>query len=167
VAPARIVVVVRALGAALASARGDAQPFVGATPPAALVKELVAARAAGASAADTIAVMRANGREHALAVLTELLVRGCPTAAATRAVTSLAARDRALEELLTHAERMRAREGAVPADAIVTLARDGQGNGAEHANNEVADDDGRGPNRETSGARGPRSGGVAAGHSRP
>jgi hypothetical protein len=148
VAPARILSVVRELAAALAIARSDAQPFVGATPPAALVKALVEARAAGASAADTIAVLRANGREHALDVLTDLLLRGCPPATATRAVTSLAGRDRALDAL------------TLPAHAGAQSLSLEHGEANLHATDDVSDDNGRGPSRETSGARGPRSGGV-------
>jgi hypothetical protein len=152
VAPARILSVVRGLDAALAIARSDAQPFVGAVPSVALVKALVMARAAGAPAADTVAVLRANGREHALGVLAELILHGCSPATATLLVTSQASHERSLDALVgTHAE--------APSMNVE------HGDQNLHSNSEVGDDNGRGPNRETSGARGPRSG-VAPGKNR-
>jgi hypothetical protein len=156
VPPARILEAVRSLGAAMASARREAQPFSGAAPPPSLVRALVAAHAAGASAADTQLVLRASGRERALLVLEGLVLRGCPATAAARAVSSLLGHERALEALVGEAERAQSLGKGRDAPALALdhadpTARDG----------DVADDDGRGPNRETSGARGPRSGGVA------
>jgi hypothetical protein len=152
VAPARIFSVVRALDVAIATARSDAQQFLGTAPPVALVKALFDARAAGASAAETIAVLRANGREHALDVLTDLLLRGWAAATATRAVTSLVGRAQALDALV------------LPSRSDAQNFEHGETN--PHAGADITDDNGRGPNRETSGGRGPRSGGVAPGQNR-
>jgi hypothetical protein len=133
VPPARLVAAVRSLGAALASARCEAQPFVGAAPPPSLLRALVEAHAAGAAFAETQLILRQQGGERALVELADLLSRGRDSAAAVR-------------EALSHV-------GAPPPTD----------HGESGAHGDVADDDGRGPNRETSGARGPRSGGVAPG----
>jgi hypothetical protein len=173
VPPARIVAVAGALADALGRARTEAQPLVGATSPS-LLKAIVEAHAAGAAAADVAVILRAGGRERAVQVLTDLAQRGYPVAAAARTVAAVGARNgAALDRIVGEAERLRAVDGAVPADALDALARaNAQGLGLDHAEQllHVGDgaDDAHGPNRETSGVRGPRSGGVAAhGKGRP
>ena len=167
VAPARIVVVVRGLEEGLSRARTEAQPFAGSAPPAGLLKAIVEAHAAGAGAADVTALLRAGGRERAMQVLTDLLQRGYPAAGAARTVAG--ARSDALGRLVGEAERLRAVDGASPSEALDAIARaNAQGLGLDHAEqllhraSDGADDSMHGPNRETSGERGPRSGGVAA-----
>lgn len=167
VPPARIVPVVAALADGLARARTEAQPFVGAAP-AALLKAIVEAHAAGAGAADVAAVLHAGGRERAIEVLTDLLQRGYPVAVAARTVAAVAAKKGgALDRVVGEAERLRAIDGAAPGDALDALARaNAQGLGLDHAEQLLhrgADASDVGPNRETSGVRGPKSGGVAAG----
>jgi hypothetical protein len=129
VPPARIIAVVRSLGQALASARREAQPFVGQALPPSLLRALVEAHGAGASTAETQLILRQHGGERALVELADLLSRGHAPATAVR-------------EALSHA--------AAPSPTL--------DHGEPGAHGDVADDDGRGPNRETSGARGPRSG---------
>lgn len=167
VPPPRIAAVVRGLGEALARARAEAQPFAGAAPPPGLLKALVEAHAVGVKPADAARVLRAGGRERAIEVLTDLVQRGYPAAAAAHAVGAVGGRARALDRLVGEAERLRAIDGAAPTDALEALVRaNAQGLGLDHAEQLLhrapLDDAARGPNRETSGARGPRSGGVAA-----
>ena len=167
VAPARIVAVARGLEQALLRARTEAQPFAGSPPPPGLLKAIVEAHAAGAGEQEIGALLRAGGRERAVQVLTDLAQRGFPVAAAARAVAG--ARADALDRLVGAAERLRSVDGASPADALDAIARaNAQGVGLDHAEqllhraSDGADDGAHGPNRETSGLRGPRSGGVAA-----
>ncbi|HEX6838753.1 MAG TPA: hypothetical protein VF334_19380 [Polyangia bacterium] len=166
VPPARIAGVVASLADSFGRARAEAQPLVGATPSAALLKAIVEAHAAGAAAADVATVLGAGGRERAVQVLTDLLQRGYPVGVAARTVAAVAARKgAALDRVVGEAERLRAVDGAGPGDALDALARaNAQGLGLDHAEQMLhhganASD---GPNRETSGVRGPRSGGVAA-----
>jgi hypothetical protein len=169
VPPARIVAVVAGLEQSLGRARAEAQPFVGPTPARALLQALVEAHAAGVQANDSAAVLRAGGRERALQVLTDLVQRGYPSGPAARAVAGFAGtKAAALERLVGQAERLRGLDDAPRAEVLDALARaNAQGLGLEHAEQLLHGDrgngaGGRGPERETSGARGPRSGGVAA-----
>jgi hypothetical protein len=167
VAPERIVAVVRGLDQSLARARGEAQPFAGAALPSLLLKAIVEAHAAGVGSDDVTLVLRAGGRERAMQVLTDLVQRNYPAGAAARTVAGVSGRAAALEQLVGRAERLRVTDGASPAEALDALARaNAQGLGLDHAEQLLhkggaAGDEGRGPNRETSGGRGPRSGGVA------
>ena len=167
VPPARIAAVAVALADALGRARAEAQPLVGTASPA-LLKAIVEAHAVGAAAADVAAILRAGGRERAVQVLTDLAQRGYPVAAAARTVAAVGARNgAALDRVVGEAERLRAVDGAAPADALDALSRaNAQGLGVDHAEQLLhagdGADDAHAPNRETSGARGPRSGGVAA-----
>jgi hypothetical protein len=169
VAPARIVVVIRGLEEGLLRARAEAQPFTGSAPPPGLLKAIVEAHAVGANVGDVGALLRAGGRERAVQVLTDLIQRGYPVAGATRTVAALGAHLDALDRLVGEAERLRSVDGASPSDALDAIARaNAQGLGLDHAEQllhhggDVSDDNTHGPNRETSGGRGPRSGGVAA-----
>jgi hypothetical protein len=167
VPPARVVAVVRGLANALATARSEAASFAGASPPPGLLKAIVEAHMAHAGAADVATVLRAGGRERAVAVLTDLAQRGYPPPAAAQAVASLNGQKNALQQLVGQAERLRTVDGATPADALDALVRAGMQNGnLDHAEgllhrNDAADDS-HAPNRETSGVRGPASGGIAA-----
>jgi hypothetical protein len=168
VAPARIVAVVRSLDAGLLRARTEAQPFAGSAPAPGLLKAIVEVHAVGAGAADVTALLRAGGRERAVQVLTDLIQRGYPVAVAARTVAAVAARTGTLDRLVGEAERLRSVDGASPGDALDAIARaNAQGLGLDHAeqllrHGDASDDDTHGPNRETSGGRGPGSGGVAA-----
>lgn len=169
VPPARIATVVAGLADALGHARAEAQPLVGGAPPAALLKAIVEAHAAGAGAADVATILRAGGRDRAVQVLTDLLQRGYPVAVAARTVAAVAARKSStLDRVVGEAERLRTFDGASPGDALDAVARaNAQGLGLDHAEQLLhhggdASDDAHGPNRETSGVRGPSSGGVAA-----
>ncbi|MCU1279126.1 MAG: hypothetical protein JWM53_2672 [bacterium] len=167
VAPARIVAVVRGLSDSLGRARSEAQPFAGAAPSASLLKAIVEAHAAGAGPSDVAVVLRGGGRERAIQVLTDLVQRGYPASAASRAVAALQGRTNALNQLAGQAERLRNVDGASPAEALdATVRANAQGGGGDRGESALhrADgvNEGRGPNRETSGLRGPRSGGVAA-----
>lgn len=166
VPPARIVVVLRGLARALVTARSEAQPFAGAAPPRGLLKAIVEAHAGGAGAKDVDTVLRAGGRERAIGVLTDLVQRGYPAAAAAHTVAAVSGRGGALDRLVGQAERLRTVGGASGAEALDALERaEARGFGLDHAEQLLhhgePDDGTRGPNRETSGTRGPRSGGVA------
>jgi hypothetical protein len=160
--PAQIVRVVRGLAQSLAQARREAQPFVGATPSPELVKAIVAAHAAGIATEGTLTVLRAGGREQALVVLTQLVQYGCPALLVARSLSVLNGDWRSIEQL----ERLRRIDGLSLRDALEALAgANERGVGIDHAEplfrgSDISDDNGRGPERETSGARGPRSGGV-------
>ena len=170
-APARIALVVRALADGLERARSEAQAADVAAASPALLKAIVEAHAAGVGPSDVATLLRGGGdRERALEVLTDLAARGYPVDVAARAVSAIADRgDARLDHLVAAAERLRAIDAATPGDALDALARaDAAGLGLERADpllrraGDVLDGDAHGPNRETSGARGPRSGGVAA-----
>ena len=137
------------------------------------LKAIVEAHAAGVGAGEVATVLRSGGRdrERALQVLTDLAQRGYPVSVAARTVSAIAGRGKnALDHLVGEAERLRSVDAATPGDALDALARaDAQGLGLDHAEQLLH----RGsptaptatrmvPNRETSGNRGPRSGGVAA-----
>jgi len=173
VPPARIVLVVRGLSDGLGRARVEVQPFVAGAPSATLLKAIVEAHAAGVGAGELTAVLRAGAhdRERAVQVLTDLAQRGYPVAVAARTVSAIAGHGRSgLDHLVGEAERLRSVDAAAPGDALDALARaDAQGLGLDHAEqllhhgSDASDsNNGNGPNRETSGGRGPRSGGVAA-----
>jgi len=145
VPPARIALVVRDLADSLGRARSETQNAGVVAPSAALLKTIVDAHAAGVGTAEVAAVLRSGVQdcERALQVLTDLAQRGYPVSVAARTVAAISARGKnALDHLVGEAERLRSVDAAVPADALDEL---------DH-----------GPNRETSGDRGPRSGGVAA-----
>jgi hypothetical protein len=167
VPPARIVAVVGGLADSLARARTEALAVMGA-PSAPLLRAIVEAHAAGAAAGDVTVVLRAGGRDRSMQVLTDLAQRGYPAGDAARIVAGVGS-GRPLDRLVGEAERLRTIDGATPAQALDALARaNAQGLGLDHAEQMLhhggaaASDDGNDPNRETSGVRGPKSGGVAA-----
>ncbi|MGZ3407904.1 MAG: hypothetical protein ACXVAN_15745 [Polyangia bacterium] len=169
VAPARIVGVGRALEGGLLRARSEAQPFAGSAPPPGLLRAIVEAHAVGAGAAEVATLLRAGGRERAVQVLTDLIQRGYPAAGAAATVAAVGGRTDALDRLVGAAERLRSIDGASPGEALDAIARaNAQGLGLDHAEQllhhagDSSDDSMHGPNRETSGGRGPGSGGVAA-----
>jgi hypothetical protein len=168
VPPARIALVVRGLADSLGRARTEAQSAKVAAPSAGLLKAIVEAHAAGVGASDVATVLRSSGRalERAVQVLTDLAQRGYPVSVAARTVSEISGRGKnALDHLVGEAERLRAIDAATPGDALDALARaDAQGLGLDHAEQLLhrssdgpASDD-HGPNRETSGNRGPRNG---------
>jgi hypothetical protein len=170
VPPARIVVVVRGLGDGLVRARTETQAAGVAAASAALLKAIVEAHAAGVGATEVTVVLHGGGRDRALQVLTDLAQRGYPLPVAARTVTAIVGHGKnGLDHLVGEAERLRSVDAATPGDALDALARaDAQGLGLDHAEqllhhgSDASDNDGHGPNRETSGNRGPGSGGVAA-----
>jgi len=174
VPPARIALVVHGLADSLGRARSEALTAAVASPSTALLKAIVEAHGAGVGTGEVAAVLRAGGRarERAVQVLTDLAQRGYPVAVAARTVSAIAGHGKnALDHLVGEAERLRSLDAATPGDALDALARaDAQGLGLDHAeqllhrngNGDGPDSDAHGPNRETSGTRGPRSGGVAA-----
>jgi len=172
VAPARIALVVRDLADSLGRARVETQIAGAAAPSAALLRAIVEAHAAGVGAGAVATVLHAGGRdrERAILVLTDLAQRGYPASAAARTVSAIAGHGKnTLDQLVGDAERLRSIDAATPGDALDALARaDAQGLGLDHAEQllhrgtDDTDSDAHGPNRETSGYRGPRSGGVAA-----
>jgi hypothetical protein len=165
VPPPRIVTVVSGLADALGRARTEALGVV-AAPSAPLLRAIVEAHAAGAAASDVGVVLHAGGRERSLQVLTDLAQRGYPVGDAARTVVG--AGPRTLDRIVGEAEKLRTVDGATPAQAIDAVARaNSQGLGLDHAEQLLhqggdPSDDANGPNRETSGVRGPKSGGVAA-----
>jgi hypothetical protein len=171
VPPDRLLAAERALAAALVRAHAEAQPFPDAARDRALIKAIVDAHHAGVAAPEVTALLKAGQRTRALEVLTDLAERGYPAAAATHAVTAVAKQGpAALSQLVAAAERLRAANGATPTEALDAVQRTStRGLGLDHANEslrhgEIGDDNGRGPDRETSGVRGPRSGGVGVGN---
>jgi hypothetical protein len=168
--PARIALVVRGLADGLERARNETQTAGVAAPSAALLKAIVEAHAAGVGPSEVATVVRSGGRERALQVLSDLAQRGYPVSVAAQTVSAIAGRGKnALDRLVADAERLRSIDAATPGDALDALARaDAQGLGMDHAEqllhrgSDGFDTDAHGPNRETSGIRGPRSGGVAA-----
>jgi hypothetical protein len=172
VPPARIAFVVGDLAESLGRARAETQAAEVAAPSAALLKAIVEAHAAGVGPGDVATVLRGGGRdrEYALQVLTDLAQRGYPVSVAARTVSAIAGhRKNALDHLVSEAERLRSIDALMPSDALDVLARaDAQGVGLDHAEqllhrgNDGCDSDLHAPNRETSGYRGPRSGGIAA-----
>jgi len=165
VPPARIVAVVGGLADALGRARTEALA-VTPSPSPSLLRAIVEAHGAGAAAGDVGLVLHAGGRERSVQVLTDLAQRGYPVGDAARIVAAAGARS--LDHLVGEAERLRNIDGATPAEALDAMARaNAQGLGLDHAEQMLhhgadASDDAHGPNRETSGVRGPKSGGVAA-----
>jgi hypothetical protein len=168
VPPARIAIVLRGLAENLGRARDEARPFVAGEAPHGLLKALVEAHVAGVGGGDAGVVLGAGGRERAIEVLTDLVQRGYPASAAARVVGDLSHREAPLEQLVGEAEKLRSIDGATAVEALDAVARaNAQGLGLDHAeqllhHGEAGENNGRGPNRETSGARGPKSGGVAA-----
>jgi hypothetical protein len=175
VPPARIALVVHGLADSLGRARTEALTAAVAAPSKALLKAIVEAHAAGAGTGEVAAVLRGgHDRVRGVQVLTDLAQRGYPVAIAARTVSAIAGHGKnALDHLVGEAERLRSLDAATPGDALDALARaDAQGLGLDHAeqllhrngngNSDGPDSDAHGPNRETSGTRGPRSGGVAA-----
>jgi hypothetical protein len=158
----QVMSVARGLLVALAHARAEAQPLIGVAPPPGLLKAIIEARTAGVASDSIVTLLRAGGREQAVQVLTDLVQRGYPTLVAARTVGALSSHRDALEQLVGQAERLRLIEGASLSDALYTLVcANAQGLSLDRAEqllhgNEANDDNGRGPNRETSGPRGPR-----------
>ncbi len=170
VPPGRIVAVVTGLERALGQARVEAQPYAGAKPPRGLLRALVEAHAAGVRDGDTVEVMRAGGRDRAIQVLTDLVQRGYPPGPAARAVAGVARKPTVLEQLVGHAERLRGNDAVPRLEVLDALTRaNAQGLGIDHAEQllrrqergDAEGNSGRGSDRETSGVRGPRSGGIA------
>lgn len=168
VPPARIAVVLRGLAQSLGQARDEARPFVTGDVPRALLKALVEAHGAGVTPGDASVVLGAGGRTHAIEVLTDLVQRGYHAGTAARVVGGLAHREGALDQVVGEAEKLRNIDGATATEALDAVERaNGQGLGIDHAeqllhHGEAGDNNGRGPNRETSGPRDPKNGGVAA-----
>jgi hypothetical protein len=174
VPPPRLVAAERALATALAHAHAEAVPFGEAARDRALIKAIVDAHRAGVSAAEVTAVLTAvlppGQRTRALEVLTDLAVRGYPADAAARTVAAVGKRGPvALGQLVAEAERLRTGQGATAAEALDALQRTaGRGLGLERSvealrHGDVGDDNGRGPDRETSGGHGPKTGGEGKG----
>ncbi len=172
VPPLRIALVVRGLADSLDHARNEAQSAHVASPSATLLKAVVEAHAAGVGPSEVATLLRgdARDRERAVEVLTDLAQLGYPVNVAARTVAGIAGRGRnALDRVVGEAERLRALDAATQDDALDALARaDAQGLGLDHAEQLLRrtsvglDSDTHGPNRETSGSRGPSSGGFAA-----
>lgn len=167
VPPDRLVAVERTLAQSLTRARDEALPF-GEARDAKLLKAIVDAHHAGVTSDDVALLLKSNGREREVEVLTDLVERGYPPGAAARAIVAVDKRDpTALSHLVARTEDLRALDGATPAEALDAVRRAvSRGLGIERAaealhQGDISDDNGRGPDRETSGPRGPRSGGVA------
>lgn len=180
---ARIAQVVQGLAGALDRARTEAQPHLPA-PPAALLKAIVEAHTLGASADDLRAVLASSAPSgastRAVEVLADLAQRGYPPSRAARTVALVAARQpAALDTLAAHAEALTRLRGVTRAEALEALGRaasQGQaldsatplGRGRDGAGpGGPASDEARGPNRESTGPRGPvngRGSGGAGGH---
>jgi hypothetical protein len=110
-------------------------------------------------------LLKAGQRTRALEVLTDLAERGYAPAAAAHAVTAVAKQGpTALNQLVATAERLRSGNSATATEALDAVQRaTGRGLGLDRAaevlrHGDVGDDNGRGPDRETSGARGNRNG---------
>ena len=161
----RIAGAVRALSGALAQARTETARI---SPPSRTLWKAVADAHLAGVGGEVAVVLAAGGRERAVWALTDLVQRGYPAPVAARTVAAFATRP-ALGELVGHAERLRGIDGASPTDALDALSRaNAQGLGLDHAEQLLHQQDdngnngnGRGPNRETSGPRGPKNGGVA------
>jgi hypothetical protein len=154
IAPARIAQVVHKLAGDLAAARDEAQQHVQGAPPPALLKAIVDAHALGAQPADVQRVLGAarTAATQALAVetLADLLQRRFPANLAARAVSETALRrPGALAELPARAESLVTARAATRAEAMQTIERNAGFDSPGHR----LGDDGRGPNRETSGPR--------------
>src|SRR5262249_46388385 len=105
-------------------------------------------------------VLRPAARTRAVEALTDLVLRGYPAPSAARMIGDAAAREpAALERLSGQLERARLDAGLTHVEAIDAVARaTAQGASVERALQGLrrgADDDQRGPNRDSSGARGP------------
>jgi hypothetical protein len=171
VAPERIVVAVRSLGAALATARAEAVPHF-ATPPAAMLKAIVDAHALGAKPAEVDSLLKvsvprgAAPATRAIEVLADLAQRQYPPALAARAISEIVARrPAALAELPARADALAQASGVTRAEVLDALGRAAaQGLGLEnagqllHARDGSPQGDGRGPNRDSEGQRGPGAG---------
>jgi hypothetical protein len=162
VPPERLVAAERALAAALTRAHSEAQPFPDAARDRALLKAIVDAHRAGIGGPEVNELLKAGQRTRALEVLTDLAERGYPPAAAAHAVTAVGKQGAAaLGQLVAVAERLRSGNGATAVEALDAVQRaSGRGLGLERAaevlrHGDVGDDNGRGPDRETSGAHGP------------
>jgi hypothetical protein len=127
--------------------------------PPSLLKALVEARTAGAAANDLVPVLLASrdlaAVSRALDVVTDLLQRGFPADRSARTVASVLARNpRQLERIAASALSLASRVSRWEAlDAIDRAA--GKGLGPDHAAEVLGHSDDRGPDRESSGQRGP------------
>lgn len=183
VPPARILGVVRNLASGLAQARDQVRPYLkGARPTPELLKAIVGAHALGLQPRTLDPVLAAaapKGVEptaRAVEVLTDLVERGYPAAAAVRTVSVVAGRDsRALGRLTALAEALTS-DGASRGEALDALAQAGAtGLGLDRAaqllhhnpNASGPSDQDRGPDRDTSGERGPGANHSSHGHGRP
>jgi hypothetical protein len=158
---------VQAFGAALGEAREAAARALGqprAAIPAGLVVALAEARLGGVQrpevdrvlAAAQHAKLGAPGATRAAAALSDLVARGFSPAASSRAVVIVLDRGapgEALEQLGPSAER-RQRDSGASADDALDDAAHGSDHGEHDPNPHSAADD-HGPNRDTSGQRGP------------
>lgn len=169
VSPARLDNALRELAEAVRQAQQEMPPFVAKEASTELLRALVDAAHGGVPRADVVSVLRSGGRERAIEVLTALVQRGYPTTLAAQVVGSLSGRPSELGQLVDQAERLRNIDGATSTEALDVIARaNSQGLGPDHAAQllhqpaEPLDNASRGPNRETSGSRGPKNGGVAA-----
>jgi hypothetical protein len=173
---ARIALVVRTLEQSLADGARQAAPRFSPPPPS-LLKAMVAARAAGAQPRELEALLNAGAQlgastvTRALDVLTDLAQRGFPTAAAARAVAAVESKSpRELERISPQAQSLSSKGGLARAEALDAIARAAkQGLGVDRAAEATGHDPpglenkDRGPNRESSGQRGPGNG-KANGH---
>ena len=178
VPPQRITFAVRSLDESLKGAQREAAPHLPGKPPAPVLKAIVDAHALGCKPADLEVVLKAAAPKglpvatRAVEVLAELAQRGYPTAQAAHTVAEIAARRaQALAELPARADTLTSRDGASRGEALDALARAGaQGLGLDHAEQLLhraergAQDDDHGPDRETSGPRGPKGNGADKDH---
>jgi hypothetical protein len=154
VPPARLVEVVRGYESRLA----EAVTLAGPSAPS-LLKALAEARAAGVEARELSPLLAASGdasrRTRALDVLTDLAQRGFPAAQAARTVTSVLRSDpQKVDRIAAAAQSLSERVGRAQAlEAIAQAA--GKGLGPERAADFVGKFDDRGPERDTTGQRGP------------
>ena len=173
---ARIALVVSALEGSLAEASRQAAAHFSQTP-LSLLKAMVATRSSGATAGEVDTLLKAGSAHgtgavtRALDVVSDLGQRGFPSAVATRVVTVVLSKSpRDVERIPTEAQTLLSRKGVSRADALDAIARAAsQGLSVDRAGDTLGhdppglEDKDHGPNRETSGQRGPGNG-KANGH---
>lgn len=167
VPPQRIAQAVQSLASALGDARAASERELklsrAAVPPA-LVVALAEARLGGVQQPEIDRVLASAGRAHldgaattrAAAALSDLVARGFPAATSSRTVESLIARgagSEAFDRLGPSASRRLRELGGSPDQALDDAAHGGD-HGDHDPNPHSAADD-HGPNRDTSGQRGP------------
>src|SRR5262249_14004755 len=155
--------------AALEQARNEALAHTSGAPAPALLKAIADAHAVGVTTRAIIEVLDATkprgqaSQARAIEVLADLEQRHFPEQAAAHTVALVAARDPALlGQLASRAEALVSQESITRVEALDVLGRastaglglSGAGTLLHHGTS-LGDDD-RGPNRETSGSRGPR-----------